>query len=350
MLTKRQSLILQAVIDHYSKHQLPVGSKTLSQHQEINASSATIRNELARLEDLSLISKTHSSSGRVPAEAGYRYYINHIMPYYGGLIDLELEEEEDALLREIFHDPYNDLSQVIRKTAATLASLSESVVISMGPDIAKQRLANFQVLSLTADQAMVILVTDKGVIRNQIVTFNEVVTPRLIEGIAEIMNQELVGLELATVIERLQTHYLKDIEQMNRSDEDSNLLIHRFMNQFNSDGMRVNGQNYLFSLLADSASGTSIAQLSQLLEDRSVIASLINITDQGIQVRVGKELKDPTLENMSLMSTSMGTVKSGKLITFAVLGPESMSYIRMAQLFQSISKEMVRYLDNYYKS
>lgn len=81
-----------------------------------------------------------------------------------------------------------------------------------------------------------------------------------------------------------------------------------------------------------------------------MITSLINTTDQGIQVRVGKELKDPTLENMSLMSTSMGTVKSGKLITFAVLGPESMSYIRMAQLFQSISKEMVRYLDNYYKS
>ena len=329
---------------------MPVGSKTLSQHQEINASSATIRNELARLEDFSFISKTHSSSGRVPAEAGYRYYINHIMPYYGGLIDLELEEEEDALLREIFHDPYNDLSQVIRKTAATLASLSESVVISLGPDIATQRLANFQVLSLTADQTMVILVTDKGVIRNQIVTFNEVVTPQLIEGIAEIMNQELVGLELATVIKRLQTHYLKDIEQMNHSKEDSDQLIYRFMNQFNSDGIRVNGQNYLFSSLAESANGASIPQLSQLLEDQSVIASLINTTDQGIQVRVGKELKDPTLENMSLMSTSMGTVKSGKLITFAVLGPESMSYIRMAQLFQSISKEMARYLDNYYKS
>lgn len=350
MLTKRQSLILQAVIDNYSKYQLPVGSKTLSQHQEINASSATIRNELAKLEDFSLISKTHSSSGRVPAEAGYRYYINHIMPYYGGLIDLELEEEEDALLREIFHDPYNDLSQVIKKTAATLASLSESVVISLGPDIATQRLANFQVLSLTADQAMVILVTDKGVIRNQIVTFNEVVTPQLIERIAEIMNQELVGLELATVIKRLQTHYLKDIEQMNHSSEASDQLIYRFMNQFNSEGIRVNGQNYLFSSLAESANGTSIPQLSQLLEDQSVIASLINTTDQGIQVRVGKELKDPTLENMSLMSTSMGTVKSGKLITFAVLGPESMSYIRMAQLFQSISKEMARYLDNYYKS
>lgn len=350
MLTKRQSLILQAVIDHYSKYQLPVGSKALSQHQEINASSATIRNELAKLEDLSLITKTHSSSGRIPAEAGYRYYINHIMPYYGGLIDLELEENEEALLREIFTDPYSDLDQVIRKTAATLASLSESVVISIGPDIASQRLANFQVMSLTEDQAIVILVTDKGVIRNQIVTFNRIVTPNLIEGIAEIMNHELVGLELSTVIRRLQTHYLKDIDQMNKSNEDSIQLIYRFMRQFNSDDIFVDGQNYLFQSLAESANGPNIPQLSQLLENQSVIASLINTTDQGIQVRVGKELIEPSLEKMSLMSTNMGTIQSGKMITFAVLGPESMSYIRMAQLFQSISKGMSKYLNNYNKS
>ncbi|WP_233487834.1 hypothetical protein [Aerococcus sp. 1KP-2016] len=143
MLTKRQSLILQAVIDYYAKYQSPVGSKALSKHPEINASSATIRNELARLEELSLITKTHASSGRMPAEQGYRYYINHIMPYFGGLIDLGLAEEEESILQDIFNDPYNDLNQVIRKTAATLANLSENVVISIGPDMLRNDLPNF---------------------------------------------------------------------------------------------------------------------------------------------------------------------------------------------------------------
>jgi heat-inducible transcriptional repressor len=350
MLTKRQSLILQAVIDYYAKYQSPVGSKALSKHPEINASSATIRNELARLEELSLITKTHASSGRMPAEQGYRYYINHIMPYFGGLIDLGLAEEEESILQDIFNDPYNDLNQVIRKTAATLANLSENVVISIGPDIATQRLAKFHVLSLTEDQAMVILVTDKGVIRNQMVNFNLVLTPALIEGIAEIMNQELVGLELSKVVQRLQTHYLNDIDQMNHSAEDSNHLIHRLMSQFNSDDMFVDGQNYLFSALAETSDGANIPYLSQLLENHAVIASLINTSDHGIQVRVGKELKDQSLEKMSLMSANMGTANSGKIITFAVLGPENMSYIRMAQLFQSISKGMSKYLDNNYKS
>lgn len=350
MLTQRQSLILQAVIDYYSKHQSPVGSKALSKHQEINASSATIRNELAKLEDLSLITKTHSSSGRMPAEAGYRYYINHIMPYYGGLIDLGLEEDEESLIHDIFQDPYNDLKQVVQKTASALASLSENVVISIGPDITLQRLASFQVVPVTKDQAMVILVTDKGVIRNQMITFNEIVTPRLLEGIAKIMNHELVDLELSTVIKRLQTHYLKDIDQVNDSKVDSNHLVYRLMNQLNGDDMIVDGQNYLFSNLAETASSANIAELSQLLENYEVITSLLNTSDQGIQIKVGKELQDPSLENMSLMSANFGTLNSGKLITFAVLGPDSMSYIRMAQLFQSISREMSRYLDNNYKS
>ncbi|WP_233487832.1 HrcA family transcriptional regulator [Aerococcus sp. 1KP-2016] len=197
---------------------------------------------------------------------------------------------------------------------------------------------------------MVILVTDKGVIRNQMVNFNLVLTPALIEGIAEIMNQELVGLELSKVVQRLQTHYLNDIDQMNHSAEDSNHLIHRLLSQFNSDDMFVDGQNYLFSALAETSDGANIPYLSQLLENHAVIASLINTSDHGIQVRVGKELKDQSLEKMSLMSANMGTANSGKIITFAVLGPENMSYIRMAQLFQSISKGMSKYLDNNYKS
>ncbi len=161
LLTDRQLLILQVIIDDFILSAQPVGSRSLSKKDEISFSSATIRNEMADLEELGFIEKTHTSSGRVPSEKGIgTMWIILLSPQ-------KLKKNDVHALRSIFTERIYELEKVVQKSAKILSELTNYTTIVLGPDVKENKLKKIQLIPLNNETAIAIIVTDNGHVENK---------------------------------------------------------------------------------------------------------------------------------------------------------------------------------------
>ena len=135
MLTDRQLLILQVIVDDFIQFAQPVGSRSLAKKEEISFSSATIRNEMADLEELGFIEKTHTSSGRIPSEKGYRYYVDHL------LSPQKLDHQDIHTIKSIFAERIYEMEKIVQKSAKILSELTNYTAIVLGPEVRENKIA-----------------------------------------------------------------------------------------------------------------------------------------------------------------------------------------------------------------
>ena len=154
MLTKRQEDILKLIVEHYVKLAKPVGSKLIS--NKLKCSSATIRNEMSALEEMGLLEKTHTSSGRIPSEDGYRYYVDNLM-------ELRKMNAEDMLkLQIIFHNQQLPLADCITKSLQVISDMTNYATIVLGSSSHDNLLKQIEVVPIDDVSMVVIVVTDRG--------------------------------------------------------------------------------------------------------------------------------------------------------------------------------------------
>ncbi|MDY0024161.1 MAG: DeoR family transcriptional regulator, partial [Candidatus Izemoplasmatales bacterium] len=153
-MTKRQEIILKLIVDEYVKSAEPIGSKTLV--DVLNVSSATIRNEMGILEDLGYIEKTHTSSGRVPSEKGYRYYIETIVK--------NLDEETDGFFEfeELFNNKESARDELIKEAIDLLSQATNCTAISLGPNAYHSKVKKVQLVPISSHQALILVITNFG--------------------------------------------------------------------------------------------------------------------------------------------------------------------------------------------
>src|SRR6185312_13001293 len=143
MLTNRQLLILQLTVNDFIESAQPVGSRQLSKKPEAPYSPATIRNDMADLEELGFLEKTHTSSGRVPSEKGYRFYVDHLLQ------PQIISSGEVAQIQSLFKKQIVEAEQIIKESANILSELTTYTTILLGPDVQKHRVKKFQIVPLT---------------------------------------------------------------------------------------------------------------------------------------------------------------------------------------------------------
>ncbi|MCY7729124.1 heat-inducible transcriptional repressor HrcA, partial [Bacillus safensis] len=190
MLTNRQLLILQVIINDFIRSAQPVGSRTLSKKEDITFSSATIRNEMADLEELGFIEKTHSSSGRIPSEKGYRYYVDHL------LSPRKLSSKELVLIQSAFQEKIFELEKTVQKSAEILSDLTNYTSIVLGPKLSENRLKQIQLVPVQPNKAVAIMITDSGHVENKTITFSEHLDVSDIEKLMNILNSRLAGVPM----------------------------------------------------------------------------------------------------------------------------------------------------------
>lgn len=198
MITERQQNILRLIIQNYTNTGLPVGSKKLME-DGIASSSATIRNDMKALEEYGLLAKTHSSSGRIPSMAGYRYYVDHLLQ------PTQVEENELRRIRQSFGKEFHEINDIIRQSAEILSELTSYTAFSLGPEVKERKLTGFRMVPLNDRQVLAIIVTDKGNVENQVFAIPAAVSSQDLEKMTQIINDKLVGQPLLTVYHRLRT-------------------------------------------------------------------------------------------------------------------------------------------------
>ncbi|MDN7245810.1 heat-inducible transcriptional repressor HrcA [Planococcus shenhongbingii] len=336
MLTERQLLILKVTVDDYIQSAQPVGSNQLSKKSELPFSPATIRNEMADLEGLGFLEKTHTSSGRIPSEKGYRYYVDHM------LTPRPLPKQDIQQLQSIFEDKIAETEEIIKRSAMILSELTNYTSILLGPDVRKHTVKKLSIVPLTMDTAVAIIVTDNGHVENRVFTIPEGLDPADIEKMVNILNDRLVGVSLNELHLRLEQETLTVFKQhVNRYGE----LFSTFRKAVISpheDNVYYGGKLNILRQ-PDFHDLHKIRDLMNVMEESKHIPMILPVGSQGLHIRIGSENALSAMEDCSVITVSydIGEEQTGSI---AIVGPKRMDYKRVVTLLDTLSGELSKQL------
>ena len=262
MLTERQNKILKLIVEKYIKEPIPVGSKVIS--KAINCSSATVRNDMGELERLGLLEKTHTSSGRIPSEAGYRYYVDNLM-------ELKKMNAEDMLkLQIVFKNQQLALSDVITKSLQVISDMMNYTTVVLGSKSHENLLKQLEVIPLDDTSLTVIIVTDKGHVEHKIIRLEDVSLEEVKKTVS-LINNLISGTPIDEVSSKLEFevkpiigNYVKQHEQL------YNAFYHVFSDFTNHDLLKISRQEILRLLNVHAGDLCDIKFLDKEFVKRSV--------------------------------------------------------------------------------
>src|SRR5574344_104056 len=222
MLNSRQEELLKLIVEDYVKTARPVGSNALC--DALDVSSATVRNEMAFLEDEGLLEKTHISSGRVPSEKGYRYYVDNIMR------PKEMSGDDVLKLQTIFHNKTLVLSDAISKSMEIISELTNYTSIVLGTSSKENKVTKIEAIPIDEKQLIAIVITDKGHVENKTITMEENVSLEEIKQTVDLINKLIIGTPINEVSTKLEYEVKPIIGKYVKQHE---VLYNAFYNAFN---------------------------------------------------------------------------------------------------------------------
>ena len=326
MLIDRQVLILQSIVENFITTNQPVGSKQIAQN--IDFSSATIRNDMSKLEKEGLIKKTHISSGRVPSEKGYRYYVDYIKK------DYELSNSENEKLKQLVNGDIVSENNFLEKNAIVLSDLTDCTAVILAPTKTDRRINKIEVILLSSRSILVILVTNIGEVFQQNYKLDADFTAEDIVEINKLLKSYFYDVDMATahvIIHGELEKYLKN--KVNNYD-----MIVVALNRLLQNKIKKTvalGGKYNLLKQPDIDNVEKLKEVVSLLEDDKIVELLDNneITDQP-SIKIGTELKLGTIDELSLVSSSYNTSKGQGVI--AVFGPKRMDYSKIMTLIACV--------------
>lgn len=329
MLSKRQEELLKLIVENYIKTASPVSSKALC--KKMKCSSATVRNEMATLEQLNLIQKTHISSGRIPSDAGYRYYVDNIM------VPKELTGEDMIKLRQIFSNNSLVLTDAITKSMEIVSELTNYTAVVLGKSSDDNKIAKVEVVPINDNKMIAIVITDKGHVENRNVVIEENVSKAEIKQTIDIISKLIVGVSLNEVSSVLEFEVKPLISRyVKQHDALYNAFYNAFSDFASKPNIKVSGTNNLL-MEPEFDDATKIRNLLNKFEDKEIIKN-IKADDDEVKVYIGSE--NMIDDDISVIKAYYD--KDGVEGTIALIGPKRMEYGRAEALLNYIKENIGR--------
>ena len=328
MLTERQKDILKIIVQEYIKLAKPVGSNLIC--DTLNCSSATIRSEMANLEDLGLLEKTHTSSGRIPSEKGYRYYVDNLM-------ELKKMSAEDMLkLQIIFRNNQLQFSDCVSESLKLISEMTNYTSIKLGTASHLNTLKEISIVPLTNDSLIVIVVTNMGYVEHKNITLPNIDLADVKKTVG-LINNMIVGTPIDEVSQKLEYEIKPIIANYVEEHEKLYNAFYNVFNNFTSKNVDIVGKkNILKHKEFDNIE--KVSRILDKLEDDNMMNLVGNIKSDNndINIYIGKE--NNLDEDMTVIETSYKTPQEeGKLV---VIGPKRMEYDRVVSLLEFIKENI----------
>lgn len=339
MLTEREMLVLQAILEDFTKTAQPVASKTISEKEHIGYSAATIRNIMVELEELGFLEKTHTSSGRIPSEKGYRYYVDHVV--------LPAKYNQVSILNDILQEGIVEFEKVIQISAEVLSDLTNCTAIILGPEIFDTKLRQIQIVKLSPNTAIAILITDTGHVEHRSFSIPPGVNMSDLEKLVNILNDRLVDVP----IHRIQTKLSDEISMLIKKyihnvDEVITLLKSILFDEVPTN-IYISGKTNILTQ-PEFHDVNKIHSFYSLIENPETILQLLQHEKKGINVSIGNENEHEMMADLSVI-TSPYKVSQEQFGTIALIGPMRMEYKRSIDILHSLSKEISTTFAQIYK-
>ncbi len=326
MLDDRKKSILKAIIDDYIDTAEPLGSRTIARKHDIGLSSATIRNEMADLEEMGFLCQLHTSSGRIPSNLGYRFYVDKLMS------KRSLTAEELESIRYMLADNISELTQLIKQASVLMAKMTRYTSMAITPHVTKSLIKALQVVPVSLMKGLVIVVTDSGIIKSSIVNFGEPVSPETLIMVSNFLNSKLNNFTLEDIDVNL-TEQIRN--SVNLHDE---VLLPIIQVVKDCIGLIYNSEVYLEGTanILNYPEFNDIIKakgLLNLLEEKTVLSELLQgiLSRKEISVRIGTENGMEKIENCTVI-TATYHYDDTILGTIGIIGPTRMEYSRVISI------------------
>lgn len=330
MLEERKKKVLKAIVEQYINTAEPVSSNAIVKNYDLNYSSATIRNEMSDLEKIGLLEKTHISSGRVPSQKGYRYYVDELLK------DDNISVEEIKYISDKLETKVNEIEDLTKITANTISEVTHYTTVSIGPKANKQIIQNIKFVLLAPRMMLAVILTDAGLVKETIIKFDEDINEKQVETMNYMFNNKLNGQPIEK-IDRPLEEYLYD--EMIYSVKVIKPVIEQIKKVLEDDQLYLEGANKSFDLpefnsLEVAKNFINILDKKDLVED--VLESGLA---EDINVYIGEESQKDELKDFSIV-TFKHKVGNKDLGTIGIIGPKRMDYSKVISVMKYIDKKL----------
>ena len=336
MLDERKKRVLQAIVEEYIKTAEPVSSNAIMNLKGLEYSSATIRNEMAELEKLGYIEKTHISSGRVPSEKGYRFYVDELLE------DDKITVDEIEYISNKLETKVNELEDLTQIASSTISEVTHYTTVSIGPNTDVQKIESIKFVLLHPRMMMAVILTDNGLVKETIIKFDEDITENQVNTLNYMFNNKLKG-EPITKIDKPLEKYL--VDEMRYSVNLIKPIIEQMKKVVEEERVHLEGAKQLFEL--PEFNSLEVAKnFVNIIDEKELMADMLNNGyAKDINVYIGEENEKEELKDFSIV-TFKHRIGNKDLGTIGIIGPKRMDYSKVISVMKYISKKLNNNLDN----
>lgn len=330
-MDERKFRILQAIIDDYILTAEPVGSRTISRKYDMGLSSATIRNEMSDLEELGYLDQPHVSAGRIPSAKAYRLYVDQL------LRNGRIQSADRASVRNFFAGRTRQMEEVIDHAAQVLSSMTQYLAVVLPPGGSEVRIRNIQLVPVTDESALVVVVTDSGMVRDTVIRCSRHLDADSLYSISRMLTDQLGGhtfQEAGAILPGMAA----------RMEENAELLssLGRYIGERGGrehTRMAVGGTSNMLTY-PEYNDMEKVKALLNLVETRDRLASIISQKGSvSVTVRIGPETGVPEMEDCSIVTATYST-HSGQQGTIGVIGPTRMHYSKVLSVLGTMGEQL----------
>lgn len=335
MLEERRLAVLQAIVEDYVATHEPVGSKGLVDRHQLGVSPATIRNDMAALEDEGYITAPHTSAGRVPTDRGYRLFVDQISSKVKPLSSAERKGIDRFLSDAV------DLDDVMSRTVRLLAQLTKQVAVVQYPSLARSHVRRIEFIQITDHRLMMVLVVDSGRVEQRMIDCVTPLDENTLLQLRDRLSKAVADQPFSSIPDRL------DGVEVSFSPEDQRLVHSVIASILETVTQRLDERIVLggTSNLAhyNDVFAMSIHPVLEALEEQVVLLRLLSEVTPGISVRIGHENTDAGLSRTSVVTTQYGR-QDQPVASLGVVGPTHMDYAGTMSAVQAVAQYVSRIL------
>lgn len=331
-MDERKKKVLLAIVKDFISTAEPVGSRTIARKYKIGVSPATIRNEMADLEEMGYIEQPHTSAGRIPSDTGYRYYVDCLMEKES------LSEGEKEYIRQRFSKRIRDIQEVIHISAQLLSEMTNYTSLIMGPYQKSDRIKQVALLPLATDKALLVAVSQSNIVSNYLLDIPPSLTEADLERIARVWNNRLKCVAIAEIGQEVLDDIYQELYAYRR-------VVQAIVEALVGSGEQGAGPVSLSGALnilnqPEFKDLDKVRSILELLEKPDVIREILaSSPERGLNIKIGSENELEGINECSVVSATY--VVDGELIGhIGILGPTRMDYAKTVTLVEAVSQHL----------
>ena len=344
-LNERKRKILNTIINEYISSAEPIGSRHIAKHADLGLSSATIRNEMADLEEMGYLEQPHTSAGRIPSDKGYRFYVNELMGGY------EATQHDIDLLTAAMTVKIHQFDKVIRQASMLLSKLTNYTAFLMAPEMKHGAIKTIELIPIDNTSMLIVMVTNEGIMKNKRIIIPRGINSEYIPKISSVLKEKLAGLSL----DEIGVKTINEIKQALGANDEMLFPVLEFISEIIDDIQKetdvyLSGVSNIFNF-PEYRDIDRAKEFIEFLDDKSSITKALTDTDEGddrvVRIKIGKENDMDIMQNSSLVTANyrVGGRNVGKI---GIIGPTRMNYSKVVANINQISQYLEKLLNEIY--